>query len=257
MGKKKGSPQQSQQSSEAVPWKEQIPYLTSGFQEAAALKNRPLTPYPDKTYASFHPEELDALGLGAQRARNGSAATKAARDYSLGILSGDAAALAATLGPRVGELLPALQSQFNRAGMGASSLARSAEQELVMRELSKLKESAADRLERLGPREYEDIAKLAAIGEAKRDMEQQDIDWRVGRHNFQQMEPSERLAKYMGLITGNYGGTTTGNSANFPMAGSRLSGLLGGGLTGAQLGGAFGPAGAGVGGLLGGIAGLF
>lgn len=258
MGKKRGSPQVTTMNQQTAPWDQQIPYLTRGFGEAAGQLNRPQTFYPYKDYASFHPRELEAMVLGDNRARYGSPSTHMARDYAMGILNNDPKAMMQTLGPRVGELLPGLQSQFNRAGMGTSTLARGAEQELIMRELSKLRESAADRLERMGPREYEDIAKLAAIGEAQRDMEQADIDWRIRKHQFEQGEPAQRLAQYMGAITGNYGGTTTGSDSRYPMPGSRLSGVLGGGLGGASLGGMVGgPVGAGIGGILGGIGGLF
>lgn len=251
MGKKKSAPQISVTSTD--PWPAQQGYLTGGFANASGLHSTMRPFFSGQTYAGFDPIEQEALNLGEQRARGGSPATKAARDYYMGILSGSPEAMESMLAPRVGELLPSLQSQFNRAGMGASSLARGAEQELVMRELSKLRENAAEKLMQLGPQEYEDIAKLAAVGETKRDMEQKAIDEAMLRHEYAQMEPWDRLRQYMGIITGNYGSTETEKAFSKPE--SRLSGILGGAVGGSKLGANFGPWGAAIGGLLGGGAG--
>ena len=255
MGKKRGSPTVVQQSEN--PWGPQVPHLGQIYATAFhnAFERPPASFYPGSTVAGFSPQEVEAMRLGEVRAREGSQSTNMARDYARGILSNDPATLANVLGPRVGELLPQLQSQFNRGGMGTSSLARSAEQELIARELSKLKESAADRLERLGPQEYQDIARLAAIGEAQRDMSQAGIDEQVRRHDFAQNEPWDRLGKYQAAILGHWQPSER-SSRSHPMAGSRLSGLLGGALGGASMGGAAGldPV---MGGILGGLAGLF
>jgi len=253
MGKKKSSPQVNVTTTD--PWPAQQGYLTGGFANASGLHSTMRPFYSGQTYAGFNPIEQEALSLGEQRARSGSPATKAARDYYMGILSGSPEAMQSMLAPRVGELLPSLQSQFNRAGMGASSLARGAEQELIMRELSKLKENAAEKLMQLGPQEYEDIAKLAGVGETKRDMEQKAIDEAMMRHEYAQMEPWDRLRQYMGIITGNYGNTET--EKKFGKSESRLSGILGGGLGGAKLGATFGPEAAIIGGLLGAAGGGF
>lgn len=256
MGKRGGSPQVVQQA--ASPWGPQVPHIGQLYATAKHLSsegNR-ATFYPGRTVAEFAPEEYEALRRGGERAMNGSQSTNMARDYARGILNNDPRTLATVLGPRVGELLPQLQSQFNRAGMGASSLARSAEQELIARELSKLKESAADRLERLGPQEYNDIARLAAIGETQRDMRQSEIDEQVRRHEYAQQEPWERLRNYQAAVLGHFNPTES-SQRSMPMQGSRLSGALGGALGGASAGSQFGPWGAGIGGVLGGLGGLF
>lgn len=257
MGKKKGAPQVMQQS--AAPWGPQIPHIAQLYATARhnAYDRPPDTFFPGPTIAGFSPQELEAMQMGEARAKGGSQSINMARDYARGILSGNPDALKATLGPRVGDLLPGLQGQFNRAGMGNSSLARAAEQELVMRELSKLKESAADRLERLGLQEYNDIARLAGIGETRRDMEQSLIDEQVRRHEFAQQEPWNRLRNYQSAILGHFNPAET-TSRNMAQGGSRLSGALGGGLSGASIGGQFGgPWGALAGGIGGGLLGAF
>lgn len=255
MGKKKGSPVITQATE--APWGPQVPHLGQIYATAYghAFDKAPDVFYPGTTVAGFSPQELAAMQLGENRARQGSESTKLATDYARGILSNDPETLRNVLGPRVGELLPQLQSQFNRAGMGTSSLARSAEQELIARELSKLKEDAANRLERLGPQEYYDISKLAGIGEARRGMEQSLIDEQIRRHEFAQQEPWDRLGRYQAAILGHWQPSES-NQRSYPMAGSRLSGLLGGGL-----GGAVGASSVGLdpllGGILGGLGGFF
>ncbi len=261
MGKRKSAPQQTTgQTVSSAPWGEQANYLREIFHNAQNNYKAHVNdqPFPGTQYAGFMPEELEAMNWGANRARAGSPSTAAARDYYMGILSGSPEAMQSTLGPRVGELLPDLQSQFNRHGMGNSSLGRAAEQELVMRELSKLKENAASQLRGMGPEEYKDIAALEAIGGTRRDMEQEKINDQIYRHQYAQEQPWNTLAKYLGNIMGNYGGTevSSGYSGGAPGQ-SRLSGLLGGGLGGAGIGSMFGPWGAGIGGLLGGLGGLF
>jgi len=262
MGRKSAGPPTVVQQS-ANPWGPQVPHLGQLYATAFhnAFERPPATFYSGSTVAGFSPQELEAMNRGETRAREGSQSINMARDYARGILSGDPATMQATLGPRVGELLPQLQSQFNRGGMGTSSLARGAEQELIMRELSKLKESAADRLERLGIGEYDDIARLAAIGESRRDMDQANIDEQIRRHEFMQQEPANRLREYQAAILGHFQPTDTTQRYQ-PIGGSRLSGLLGGGLGGANLAAKIFGEGAtsgqlGIGGLLGGLAGLF
>jgi len=256
MGRKRGGPPQVQQQS-AQPWGPQGAQLQNLYSEARKLYEQPAAQfYPGPTVADFDPQELEAMALASERARDGSPSIKLATDYARGILSGDPAVTSKVLGPKVGELLPGLQSQFNRAGMGASSLARGAEQELIARELSKLREDAANRLERLGGKEYEDFAKLAAMGEARREMEQAKIQEQLRRHEFAQNEPYSRLARYQQGILGGFQ-TPEMMSQVYPLGGSRISGALGGAGMGAGIGGLFGPFGAGLGGILGGIGGLF
>jgi len=133
MGRRKNTPQVTNTTQNSAPWSGQSPFLSTGFERARNQLEGAIPFYPGPTIAPWDPAELEAMSRGEQRARSGSASTNAARDYAMGILSGDPAAMRSTLGPRVGELLPQLQSQFNRAGMGNSSLGRMAEQELIMR----------------------------------------------------------------------------------------------------------------------------
>ena len=105
----------------------------------------------------------------------------------------------------------------------------------------------------LAQQDYFDVAKLAEVGGAREDLQQQLIDEAVARHNFAQTEPWQRLALYNQLIQGNYGGQSSTTTTTMPRR-AVGSGLLDGATSGASLGMMFGPwgglAGAGIGGLL-------
>lgn len=273
MGKRKSQPQIATQTS--APWSNQIPYLNNLFYTAEGLRSIPAQFYHGQTYAGFQPEEMEAMNRVSQRARMGSPDVRLLQNQARGILNSDPEMMRTILGPRVGQLLPQLQGQGQRAGMANSSVMRGLEQELVQRELSKLRSEAQNTLMSLRGEEYADLARLAGVGEVRRDMEQDRIDELMARHEFAQMEPWNRLDRFARAIQGGYG--TSGETQNFPIRGSRLSGLLGGGLGGAALGGqiggmmgagggaaagaatgsTFGPYGALIGGLLGAGAGLF
>ena len=57
--------------------------------------------------------------------------------------------------------------------------------------------------------DYADIAQLAAVGQAREQMQQALVNDQIARFNFTPQLPFNKLAQYAGLIQGNYGGTTT------------------------------------------------
>ena len=92
------------------------------------------------------------------------------------------------------------------------------------------------------------------VGAQERAFTQADIDEGVARNDFAQNEAWSRLANYMGLVSGNWGGTGTTTAPTG--GGSTGSRVLGGAATGASIGTAFGPYGTGIGAGLGALAGL-
>ncbi len=56
--------------------------------------------------------------------------------------------------------------------------------------------------------DYEDISKLAAVGQEKQAMDQAGIDAAMKKWEFSQMEPWQRLGMYSNILTGDVGGTT-------------------------------------------------
>lgn len=80
---------------------------------------------------------------------------------------------------------------------------------------------------------------LDAAGQRKRALEQQQINAQIGRHNFEQNEPLDRMQQYRDLIMGNFGGSAVTSQPGI----SDAQAAIGAGLTGYGLlsGGGGGP----------------
>jgi hypothetical protein len=116
--------------------------------------------------------------------------------------------------------------------------------------------TAAGMAPTLANQAYTDAAKLAEVGTARENYQQQLTDADISRYNYDQNREANALAKFQGLISGNYGGTDT-SSVTAPRANPLASGLSGataGGGLGYMIGGGQG---AGIGAGLGGLLGLF
>lgn len=262
----------------ADPWAGQQPYLKAGFDQAAGLyDNNPLQFYPGQTYAPASGETNAALTAQTNRAMQGSPLVGAAQGELMKTLNGDyldAAKnpyLMAASDSIMAKTLPAINARFAASGRGQSGLGARAAGEGVGSAMATagLQNYQAERTNQqraqlfapqLANQDYYDIAKLGEVGAARESATQQGIDEDVNRFNFQNQAPWQQLQQYMGLIQGNYGGSTTGTTV-----GPRKSvgtGLLGGAAAGGGLGyllgdslglgsGGGAAAGAGLGSLLG------
>ncbi len=83
--------------------------------------------------------------------------------------------------------------------------------------------------------DYLDAATLGEVGDQRGAMSQQLLSDQVNRYNYNQNIMQQQLKDYMPLVSGNYGGTTTGVS-NQNQTTSRGSNPLSGGLGGAMAG---------------------
>lgn len=104
--------------------------------------------------------------------------------------------------------------------------------------------------------QYADPSQLYSAGATEQSLGQNSINDAVQRWNFSQSQPYQKLAQYLGAVTGNYGGTT---NLTQPNTGAGFN-MLGGALGGAQLAGSIfggGEAASGIGAGLGGLMALF
>lgn len=86
-GSSGGGSQKTTQTSS--PWSSQVPYLKYGMDEAARLyQNAGPQYYPGSTVAGFSKEQMDAFGLGTNRAKNGNASMKNAEGFGNSVLGG-------------------------------------------------------------------------------------------------------------------------------------------------------------------------
>jgi hypothetical protein len=112
--------------------------------------------------------------------------------------------------------------------------------------------------------DYLPAAKLAEVGAAQQDQQQQAINDAMQRYQFNQQAPYQQLGLYNSLVQGNYGANTNTTATSQFAPRSIGAGMLGGAATGGALGylgsnalgltgtqGALG--GAAAGGLLGGL----
>jgi hypothetical protein len=116
---------------------------------------------------------------------------------------------------------------------------------------------AAQLIPQLDEARYAGAGHLLDIGQQQRSYDQALLDQQLKLYNAQQMSPWEQLFRYQAAVggAGGLGGTqiTSSPGATQP---STLQRVLGGGLAGAGMGSMFGPVGAGVGALGGGLLGL-
>lgn len=257
------------QTTRAEPWSVQVPYLSEIFGRAQALSNVPTTYYPGATYAPPSWETQRALELQRERALAGSPLSASASSLLGRTLDGDFLGgnpyLAAAMGRAADAVRPVLDAQFAGAGRyGSGAHARAlagaladAASDIAYRDYSQERQNqlaALAAVPELAAEDYRDIARLAEVGAAREQAAQQEIDDARARHDFAQMEPWERLARYAQLVTGNYGSTTT---VAMPTQRRPLGeGILGGATAGATLGSKIFPGvGTGIGALAGGLLG--
>ena len=92
----------------------------------------------------------------------------------------------------------------------------------------------------LANEDYTDINALAGIGGAQQAQAQAERSAEVERHNFEQQLPANKLAQFMQMIQGSYGGTgTTTTTGPIPGMNPLLlagAGLLGGAQAASSLG---------------------
>lgn len=248
------------------PWGDQQGYLREIFHNAQHnyVNRVNQQPYGGQTYANFSPQTENALNLTEQRALAGSPTQRSANqelqrtlngDYLYGGPGFDAAFTAAS-----NKITPMIQSQFNKAGRFGSGLAQQAQtQALADAFASQYGNERQNQLRAMvfapeaAQADYNDLSKLAGVGQAREGQTQSGIDENIWRHQAQQEMPWDLLAKYANLIQGSYGvqQQTTG------FKGNKGAGILGGALAGGAALAPAGPWAAGIGAAGGALGSLF
>ena len=271
------------------PWKVQQPFLADIFGEAQRLYDAPGPLYfPDPTVAPFAPETQAALRAQAARAMTGSPLNTAGQREVQRSLAGnylganpylqnavDIASQGLTRNYRTA-VAPGIDSAFSlagRYGSGAHEAAQSQAQQNLADQLGDVASGIAYRnygdertnmlqtlalAPQFAAQDYLDAERLASVGATREAQQQALINDQIARFNFAQQLPQNKLAQYLALIHGDYGGTTTTTQPYVRTSGSNF---LTGAVTGAGLGGKLFPAssalgpwgpalGAGIGGLL-------
>ncbi len=225
--------------STTAPWSGQQPYLTFGFQQAQDLYNRGGPQYfAGNTVAPTPSETNQALDLQTQRALNGSPLTAAAQAGNLATAQGSYLNagnpyLQNMFGSIANTVTPRVTGAFEGAGRYGSGAYANALSDALTNTAGNLafqnygnergNMMQADALApTLANQDYADIGQLAAAGDARRQLSQQDINAAVDRYNYNQNLPYNTLANYMRMVQGNYGSSSTQTSQSYanPIAGA-------------------------------------
>jgi len=234
-------PQTITQQANSSPWSEQQPFLKTGFQSAQDnVLNRPLQYFGGSTVVGFDPATEQSLNMTQQRATAGSPLLGQAQGEIGKTLSGDylnqgnpafQGMLERSISPIRQEyqqtVVPGLNGSFagaGRYGSNAFQTARGQAADSYMRNVGDVAsglayanygdergrmQTAAGLAPSLAQADYADAGMLGQVGAAREGQAQAQLQDQVNRFNFQQSEPTNRLAQYMGLIGGGYGGQST------------------------------------------------
>ena len=226
-----GGTQTTQTVQKSDPWSGQQPSLSFGFEEARKQydSSNPSF-YPGQTYVNQSPETLAALNMGTERALQGSNALRAAdqgvADTASGKFLGQGNPYYDQLvGTATRSIAPGIDSRFAAGGRYGSAghkeaLSRGVSEAVVPqlfqdygneRQRMLQASSMAPGIAQAG---YMDPAMLGQVGQQREAFSQQGLNEQIARHNYEQNLQANKLAQFMNLIQGQYGGeslsTTTG-----------------------------------------------
>jgi hypothetical protein len=262
------------------PWEEQKPYLELGMERAENLyrsaKLTP-TPYSGSTIAALSPETQQALSLTSQRALQGSPLIATAQNQLGNTLAGNflnagnpymQSALRAAAQPTIENfqqaVMPGIEARFaqsGRYGSGAygknvesayNALSRGLSEQATQAAMQnygderQLMQQAAFLAPQAAAADYQDLEKLAQVGEFRDQYSQQQINENIRRYEASRDAQQLALQNYFNLITGVPGGSTAIQSSNqrsnplLGAAGGAAAGYAAGNVPGAILGGLLG-----------------
>lgn len=222
------------------PWSEQKDYLKYGFQKAQEEfdSGRPEY-YPGQTYVGASDPTAAALMGSANRALQGSDIQNAGRDQYMNTVSGQflnsnpylrgaqEAAMRPVLENFEERVMPGVRGAFSAAGRyGSPAMAQEVERaaEATVDRLSDISTNMAyqnyrdergvmDRAVMNAPAyaqtDYQDFDRLAQVGATQEEYQRTALQADIDRHNFEEQKEAAKLAQYMNLVQGNYGGTST------------------------------------------------
>ncbi|MDL2285706.1 hypothetical protein LJB93_03070 [Desulfovibrio sp. OttesenSCG-928-F07] len=274
-GKSKSSGSAGTSTTTNDPWSGQVPYLNQIFGEAQNLYNSGnMAPeyYEGDTVAGRDPYTEQAIQMQADRAQNGSALNQNAQSMVNSTLNGDFLNnnqyLDSAVQRAIGQSNAGVSSNYAQAGRFGSGAHAAAAQDAAGNIASQMYGNAynaerqnmmqaAGLAPNLAQQDYNDIAALSEAGTANENYNQQLINADIDRYNYNSARDLTALQNYMGLIQGNYGGTS--KSTGTLGASNPLGNTLGGAAAGAGIGGYFGNSGYGAlaGGALGALSNFF
>jgi hypothetical protein len=239
-----GGTQTTVQSSDAPEYAQ--PFVKDVLSEAQNQYREPQPQYyPGATLAAQSPETLAGINALSSRGMTGNPLVQGAQAQQQGTIGGQYLAgnpmQDAVYGNIASHVLPSVNSQFSLAGRYGSN----AHQNQLVDQLTNAyapyasqnyqfergnQEAAAARSPQFAAQDYQDINAVLGAGQLRQDYGQQQINADIGRWDFAQNLPAQKLAQYAALTSGG----TVGNqvTSQQPQNNNQLMQLLGLGLGG-------------------------
>lgn len=227
------------QTTTSEPWKEQIPYLTQGFDQAKQIYNQGIPDYyPGETIAGFSPAQKAAqqATLGYAMGPRAAAQQQAAESSLVQGLSGQIdpnaynpmanALTQQVLGNLKGSILPGLRQQTLTYQPGGGSRGNLVQNKAIANAVtSGLTKPMADMYTNAYNQAQQRAVQsgqlypsimgapmsmygaMADVGAQRQGMRQRQMDADMARYQYNATAPQQALANYMNMISGNYGGT--------------------------------------------------
>ncbi len=219
------------------------PYLKYGAEQGAQLYQSPSPSYfPGSTVANQSPATQAGIQAAIARGLNGNPATNAATGYLTNVLGGQYLGgqnLDAIHQSIRDATLPSIAAQFSLAGRyGSPDMAGTETTALAnafapydygnYQQERQLQQAAAGLAPTLANQDWTDIQGLQQAGAATDQFEQNKLNAGIDRWNYDQNLAYNKLAQYMGLLSGNNFGTTGTSTQTIPNQSGSPLGFLGG-----------------------------
>jgi hypothetical protein len=180
--------------------------------------------YPSSTVLDFSPETEMTLQEMRNRALDPNSMTAQTQNVVQQNLAGTNPLLSAAFKP----VIDSIQSQFARAGRYGSGANQQALASALAPAALQAQQAAIGQAPTV---QNQDLAQLAAVGQARENQAQAELEDNIQRFNFEQNIDQQKLKDYMALV----GGGTVGSNTINPVNRNPTSSALGGALGGAQL----------------------
>jgi hypothetical protein len=239
--------------SQSQPWKEQKPYLTYGFEQAQdQYKSNNPSYYQGSTVSPLSATTQQAMQLQTNRALNGNAATNAGQNQLTKTINGDYLnsnpyldanfkAGSDAISSAYGDAIRGNTASFagaGRTGSGMQAFYNNQQNDTLAKNLNNLygqtyynnyntergnQMNAINQAPQYAAQDYTNLDALSNVGAAQDANSQNVLNADIDRWNYNQNLDANKLQQYMGLVQGNYGGTS---STTTPSSGSNMFGNL-------------------------------
>lgn len=206
--------------STSEPWEAQQPFLEQGFRRSLRdVLRSPDQYFPGDTFVPFSPETEFGIAAQTGRALGGNPLNPMSQQQAMATMGGgylgQGPAWDAMTDAVTSAVVPQVDSEFGAGRRFGSPLHAEAVSRGVSRGLAPVLDAERDRMLQatalapsLANQDYHDIQQLMGAGAMREDLFGRQLQDQINRWNFAMQEPEQRIANYMSLIRGGFGGTT-------------------------------------------------